>query len=404
LLNPLVLGVGHLDGVDMPFALTTVLFSLTLVRWLRTRDRRSLVWLGLACGAALSAQATGFLLVAIGVGTVVIVGRRSNDSRVRPWRQAGLLALVAWVFLWAVYIVLSPNVVIHSWVVLPQPYVDGIRFLATHDTGSSPGFLLGVAWNGANVWFWPATLLVKVSTPILVVLVGGTLVLGRLARSGRISRETWHQTVIAVLVPAAILFAFELPNPRTLGVRYLLPSIALWAVAASPIAVVAARRLMGLVLTLLLALAAVVTVTSFPHSIAYTAPPFRPGYAVATDSNVDWGQDFTLLTAWSRDHHPFVAYFGPRGITTADIPGARSLVGTPPGHISGWVAASATDLTNDDRSSLAWLRGYCPVATLGGSILLYHFITHPTGAPGPAAPPDPCPGTVSHRVAGGGAS
>ena len=40
LFNPLVLGLGHLDGVDLPFALTTVLVSWALVRWLRRRDRQ----------------------------------------------------------------------------------------------------------------------------------------------------------------------------------------------------------------------------------------------------------------------------------------------------------------------------------------------------------------------------
>ena len=181
-----------------------------------------------------------------------------------------------------------------------------------------------------NVWFWPATLLVKLSMPILVLLVAGPLVLVALVRSGRISRWTWRQTLAAVILPALVLFAFELPNPRTLGVRYLLPSIALWIVAASPIALVVTRRLAAMAIGAVLAVAAAVTVYSFPNSIAYTAAPFRPGYRVATDSNVDWGQDFGLLTTWSRGRHPYVAYFGPRGVTAADIAGARPLVGSRP--------------------------------------------------------------------------
>src|ERR1019366_3445562 len=179
---------------------------------------------------------------------------------------------------WAVYIILSPSVVVHSWVILPTPYVEGLKFLASNDTGSSPGFLLGVSWTGANVWFWPATLLVKLSTPILVLLVAGPLVLIALVRSGRVDRTTWRQTVVAVILPALVLFAFELPGPRTLGVRYLLPSISLWTVAASPLALVIGRRLMALALAAVLAAAAAITVASYPHSISYTAAPFRPGY------------------------------------------------------------------------------------------------------------------------------
>ena len=400
LCNPVVLGLGHLDGVDLPFALTAVLVSWALVRWLQRRDTRSLVWLGLACGAVVSAQTTGVLVAAVALGVVVVASARSGSRGWSRWRQPVALTIVAWVFVWAVYIVLDPSVVLHSWVVLPQPYVEGLRFLATNDTGGSPGFLLGTAWTGANVWFWPGTLLVKLSTPILVLLVAGPLTLVGLARAGKISRATWQHTVVAIVLPAVILFLFELPNPKTLGVRYLLPSIALWIIVACPLGLVLGRRLAAVTIGVVLALAAAIAVISFPHSIAYTAAPFRPGYRVATDSNVDWGQDFNLLASWSRGRHPYVAYFGPRGVTPADIAGARSLVGVAPGRITGWVAASASDLTSADRSSLGWLRAYCPVGTLGGSILLYHFSVPPTSGPGSAAPAPLCSGTVSHRVAG----
>jgi hypothetical protein len=231
-----------------------------------------------------------------------------------------------------------------------------------------------------------------------VLLVSGPLVLIILVRSGRVDRSTWRQALVGVILPALVLFAFELPGPRTLGVRYLLPSLSLWCVAASPLALVAGRRLMVLALAAVLAAAAAITVASYPHSISYTAAPFRPGYRVATDSNVDWGQDFSLLAAWSRGRHPYVAYFGPRGVTASSIAGARPLVGVTPGRISGWVAASASDLTSADRGSLAWLRAYCPVGTLGGSILLYRFAVSPTSAAGPSTPAPLCVGSTSHRV------
>lgn len=406
LLNPLMLGIGHLDGVDIPFALTTVLVSLTLMRWLGRRDRGSLLWLGVACGAAVSAQTTGLLVGAIAVLVLVLAGRRDGHRGWELWRRPGSVVLVAWVFVWVVYLALDPSVLVHSWLVLPQPYVEGLRYLVSNDTGSGPGFLLGEAWKGVNVWFWPATLLVKLSAPILLVLVAGSLALVGLVRAGSVSRTVWRHTGLAVILPALLLFVFELPDPRTLGVRYLLPSIALWTVVASPIALVARRKVVVAALVLVLGAAAVLTAASYPHSIAYTAAPFRPGYQVATDSNLDWGQDFTLLEQWSRGRHPYVAYFGPRGITVADIPGARALVGTSPATITGWVAASATDLNSAQRSSLAWLRAYCPVGTLGGSILLYRFTSAPVpvsgSQPEPSAPASMCRGTVSHRVDGGG--
>ena len=62
---------------------------------------------------------------------------------------------------------------------------------------------------------------------------------------------------------------------------------------------------------------------------------------------------------------------------------------------------SATDLTSDDQGPLSWLRAYCPVGTLGGSILVYRFTLPPDGAPGPTVPAGPCTGPASTRTGDG---
>jgi hypothetical protein len=398
LLNPLVLGIGHLNGVDLPLALTTVLVALALVRWWRVPDRAPL-WVGLAAGLAMSAQSTGVLVAALALGAVLYRTRQGGRDGRMVWRNLAWVVVAGWVVVWVPYVVLNPSAVLHPWVVVPRPYVEGLRFLAGHDTGSAPGFLLGTSWTGINPWFWPASLMVKLSTPVLVLLLAGTAAFVVAVRRNGPARAVWPQALAAVVLPAVVLFAFELPGPRTLGVRYLLPTLALWVVLASPLALMAPRRIAAAAMAVLVALAAVVLGVSYPHSLAYTAPPFQPGYRVATDSNVDWGQDFNLLNAWSRGRHPYVAYFGPRGVGLSQLPGARPLLGTAPASITGWVAASATDLTSAKRQSLSWLRAYCPVGTLGGTILLYRFATPPTSAPGPATPAPLCPGAVSHREA-----
>jgi hypothetical protein len=73
-----------------------------------------------------------------------------------------------------------------------------------------------------------------------------------------------------------------------------------------------------------------------------------------------------------------VAYFGPRGRTAARLRGARPLLGVDRARITGWVAASATLVTGQgDR--LGWLRAYCPVGSIDGSVLLYRFRSPPVG-------------------------
>ena len=139
---------------------------------------------------------------------------------------------------------------------------------------------------------------------------------------------------VAVGLPAVLLTAFTLAMPKDVGVRYLLPVLALWAtVAACGIVAVlgtvngvARRRAAGAVVAVLLGTAVLGAAGSFPRSIAWTAWPFRPGYAVATDSNVDWGQGLYALRAWSASRDPRVAYLGPAASSrrTSLVPGRFS--------------------------------------------------------------------------------
>ncbi|HEY7177493.1 MAG TPA: hypothetical protein VH442_21460, partial [Micromonosporaceae bacterium] len=159
-----------------------------------------------------------------------------------------------------------------------------------------------------------------------------------------------------------------------------------------------ARRGLSAATAVVLALAVTSTALSYPRSMAWTAPGFGPSYAIATDSNVDWGQGLYELQSWSKGRDPFVAYFGPRGITTADIASARPLIGANPADITGWVAASATAINSSDRSELAWLRNYCPVRILANSVLVNRFAQPPEVAPAPAKPATLCAGPFSHRA------
>jgi hypothetical protein len=134
---------------------------------------------------------------------------------------------------------------------------------------------------------------------------------------------------------------------------------------------------------------------AYPHSIAWTAPPFQPAYRWATDSNVDYGQDADRVRQWSLGKAPFEALLLPRGVDAPE--GSRPLLQTSPDQVHGWAAVSATRLTALDRDALSWLRAYCPVRTIGGSVLIYRFESPVDPRPGPTMPAAPCTGGVSTR-------
>jgi 4-amino-4-deoxy-L-arabinose transferase-like glycosyltransferase len=398
LASPLVLGIGHLDGTDVPFALGVALSSWALLRWLRLRDLRALVWLGLALAAAAETQVTGLLVVAAALAVIVVSSWRSG---VRPaLMRAALAGAIVWGVVWAVYLVLDPALAWQLPLLIPRPYLDGIRYLAVNDTSGSAAYVAGIAYTGGRWWYWPVSLAIKWPGTSLLLLLAGVI------GCWRLPPDTRRRAALAVALPAVLIAAFTLAMPKDIGVRYLLPVLALWAAAAAAGLVSATqavrgagrRQLTGSVLAALLGAAVLSTAASSPASLAWTAWPFRPGYTMATDSNVDWGQGLYVLQAWSASRDPWVAYFGPRGITTADIPGARSLLGADPARVAGWVAVSVTALNSANRSSLAWLRGWCPVGILDQTILLYHFSQPPATTSTRPLPPKPaelCPGQWS---------
>jgi hypothetical protein len=407
LASPFVLGIGHLDGTDIPFALGVALSSWALLRWLRWRDTRRLAWLGLTLAAAAETQVTGLLVVASGL--VVVVADQWRSGIARALAQAALAGLIVWAAVWAVYLVLDPAMVGQLPLLVPRPYLDGIRYLSVHDGSGSAAYIAGIAYTGGRWWYWPLSLGIKWPEAGLLLLIAGTI--GCLW----LPRDLRRRAGVAVGVPAVLLTAFTLTMPKDVGLRYLFPVLALWAAAAGSGLVAAGSvlrgaghatragraagrgRVAGAVTAVLLIVALLSTAGSFPDSIAWTAWPFRPNYTVATDSNVDWGQGLYALRSWSASRDPWVGYFGPRGITTADIPGARPLLGTAPEHVSGWVAVSVTALNSANRSALSWLRTWCPVAILDGSVLIYHFRQAPVASsPAPASRPAPlCPGEWS---------
>ena len=93
LADPVTIGLGHIDGVDLPLTLAAALTSLALLRWVRRRNAVSLLLAGGAAGLAVAAGVAG-LVVLVAVVIVVAVTARGTRWRERVWRALAASAVI----------------------------------------------------------------------------------------------------------------------------------------------------------------------------------------------------------------------------------------------------------------------------------------------------------------------
>lgn len=409
LTTPVFVGFSHLAGVDVASTLATLVVSVALLRFLEAPSDRGGLLVGVAIGASLLTRHLALVLLAVAAGVIVAAGWRQGRSL--ALRHAGIAAFTAWATVWVVVRVLafsapggvggarfdsliaagrSDSLIARLVLAVPWPkeWAAGLGYLVVTST-PHPSYLLGHAWNGGRWWFFLAAILVKVpAVAILVMLVGPF-------GWRRVPRVDARKAIAVVALPAVALYLATALQPLDLGLRYIFPSLALWFVAAGPVVLLGRSLFRRVVVGALAVTQAAALLVAFPHSIAWTQPPFQPAYRWATDSNVDYGQDIGRVNEWAVGRRPLVDLFLPLGV---DPPaGSRRLLDVAPEDARGWVAVSATRLTAVDRDALSWLRAYCPVGTIGGSILLYRFDEPVDPRPGPTMPVDLCSGDVSIR-------
>jgi hypothetical protein len=158
-------------------------------------------------------------------------------------------------------------------------------------------YLLGQT-DSRSIWYYfPVALAIKLSLPLLIL----PLVLLFLR-----PRTLGNWACLA----AAVLLVYSLNCRVQIGIRFMLPLVALAVVGVSAATVRAQRELGGWRRNLLragsaaglgwMALAALLT---WPHGLCYTNELWggtERGYLYLSDSNYDWGQGLPELDRWRR--------------------------------------------------------------------------------------------------------
>lgn len=256
---------------------------------------------------------------------------------------------------------------------------DGIWFQVRRGAQRQEGtFLLGKWHAGQWVWYYfPAALAIKLPLPLLVLPL---LLAVRRPRS----LTSWP------CVAAGALLFFSVVCRVQIGVRFMLPLIALALVGLAAACAVTARRHAAIRFAAPLALVwmLVSSVAVWPHGLCYTNELWggtERGYLCLSDSNYDWGQGARELCRWQRE----------QGIARLDVwyfgsdPALRRLplrwlhLENMPVHAPGglldlldgrYLAVSTTALHGHpchDCPAAVFLRGHRPVARTRTFLIYY---------------------------------
>jgi hypothetical protein len=422
-LDPNILAHSQIIHTDLPFA--AFFFIGTYFFW---RTLRHLTWpnLLLACVFSALAAITKYSYPAILIAWAVVgvsqifssEPQLSKLGKTRTlsdrWKKAVVFAgigasaaLLAYVFIWAVYgfrftavpggsprlrmeSVLPPENSLSRALVsfvaehrlLPEGWIYGQLYVLKYLKRDA--FLLGQLSSVDGFWsYFPIAFAVKTALPLLIVLA--------IALNMLLWKRLDRRQTLFLLAPAAVYFSLAVASRSNIGLRHILPVYPfLFVLAGGAVAELwkyGGRIRKGVAL---LALWSVWSCLSIhPSYLAFfnelVGGPDN-GRRILLDSNLDWGQDLKGLKHWMDENGVkkiWFAYFGAAypeyyGIDSNTVEG--SWIGYDPPALreiqtSRYIAVSAHLLyAMSKENSLLWLlRSRQPVATIGHSIVVFNM-------------------------------
>jgi hypothetical protein len=265
-----------------------------------------------------------------------------------------------------------------------------------------PALLMGQLSMVGWWYYFPLAMLFKTPLGTLAALVmAGVVGIGTLKRWWPNGEARWLAACLGL--PIVVYGYAAMTSNLNLGLRHILPiypplfiSVAFAGAAVwhwRPARVLVAVVLVGLM---------VESVGAFPDYIPFfnvAAGGKRGGIKLLADSNLDWGQDLKLLSAWQRRHPDtklYLLYFGTADPSYYNIrytlmPGYPFSPPSEPVNTPGVIAISAFYLSLINatllhlhapidlgplREAYQWTRDAEPLDVLGGSIYLFPYPYH----------------------------
>jgi hypothetical protein len=328
-LEPTMLAHGWIVHTDIAAAFSYLLFLFVLQRYFRMPTVSRALLFGLVTGLALLTKFSLVILIPIFVCVFVylaIRARRFGSSRRQIVLQGGLasavvLSLVNAVYYfqhsalarpeadWFVQTANSPftanrMITLFNLLsrVLPPYYLFGFYSVFAHNQVGHPTSLLG-QYSSLGWWYYfPAAFALKTSLPFLLLSVGAV---GWALWAVVMRRE---KKLIPLLLALAMYLAISMTSNINIGIRHLAPIFPLLFLLSGACLdrMLKARRgkVAVIVAVVLLGWMATDALRAYPHYLSFTnSLTFgKPGWAVLSDSNVEWGQDIGELAQYLKAH------------------------------------------------------------------------------------------------------
>jgi len=359
---------------------------LALERWIDVPSVRRAIELGVVCGVATLGK---FSFIPFFIVAALVVAYRFR----LPHIKGIAIAFVALLFvLWAGYrfsfgtIINShpnaPTVVVEEmkhlqWfanhVPIPAPqFFTGLGALSLHNRHGQVAYLLGEYDRFGFRTYFPILLFYKTPLAFLILFAWGVVAVVR-------HRRGWVPLAIGVAVLLSVM-----PSHINVGVRHVVPLYAMFAIVAAFGVTTAWNETRGVIFgrTALASLClwfVVAGAIAHPDYIPYFNELATHPDRIATDSNLDWGQDWERFIRWQARTHPGkvgIIWYGSIDLARhpVDVYGLE-----PYTKMRGWIAASETGLKlartneNDLGEPYRWLEAYQPVMHIGKSIRVYRI-------------------------------
>ena len=426
---PTMLAFGPLVLTDIAITLFAVLTLWTFASMWRSPSHGTVLRFGLAfSGALLSKFSAGLLFFCFAAFVLSLRWRPAPEqpadkAELRAWRRIRWWSLTkgtlfAALIVYAVYFVLSWNeptdslgflghntgaLLLRRILMPPWIYLRGLALFAL--TGKPPAFILGHAYPH-GVWFYfPVLFLLKSPLAFLLLLLLALLVglaaklrLVQLAVVPKGLELHWRAVwvFLVVFTGACILSRFQI------SIRHFSVPLALLVLLLAPLPRTleslrrsgwpAARAVVWL--TVALALASVVTaVRAYPYYLPFlnSLSAGRPGYALVSDSNLDWNQALPEVEDFVQQHGLKRVLVDEYGFSDPRVyvPEAQFWNCQEPAPEDGgqWAVVSANMI--EDSHNCVWLLRFPHEPLAGGSMYAFQLPTVVPAAGTLGGPPLP---------------